>query len=398
MRILYIHNQKRIRTGAHQVNDMFVTELKKRGLRVDTIYPPGQYQSTIRGINSILFFHTLIQKKKESYKYDVIQGTTYTVLAFLESGAPTVSHFGSTTYGFIKSVPSLKGLEKENKDFSKIYRELKDRGILSVLNPKITRSLKNVSDIEVEVAQKCSAVVASSEGVKNELVKNKVPSEKISVIHNAIENFWFENPPVKNTKGRAELVYLGRMGDDPFTIKLKGINRLVWVWRRFPDLKKLTIGMSGKKENEFSKLFQEIPNTRALMNVRKRIIPKILNHHYGDIYVNPGRYEGFCLSLIEAMSQGLVPVIFPIGVAPEIIKNGKNGYLVNSVEEMEEKIKFLAGKRHLRAKMAEAALETSVMFMPEKIIPRFIEFYEKLHRENAYGGLMSFVENFSGRQ
>lgn len=395
MKILYVHNQKRIRTGAHQFNNMIVTELRRQGHIVDTVYPNENINllsPILKGINSILFFYSMIQKRREMYKYDIIQGTTYTTLAFLENGVPTISHFGSTTKGFLKNVPSTKGLEQEHKKLTEIYQHLKKAGVIENVNP-VTKAIKDISDIEMYVAKKSDTVVAASQNVKKELENCGVHSEKIRVIHNAIEDFWFKTNINTTVKPRADLVYLGRMGDDSFTIKLKGINRLIHIFNKFPKVRKVLIGMSGKKTQEYRKVFSEIPKTFPYFSLKKKLIPRVLNGHYGDIYVNTGRYEGFCLSLVEAMSQGLVPVIFPIGVAPEIIENGKNGYIVNSLEEMENKIKHLIGRKELRAKMAEAAVETSKMFEPQKIIPQYINLYDELHRQHKYGDLLVFAEN-----
>lgn len=396
MRILYIHDQKRIRTGAHQFNNMIVMELRRQGHSVDTIYPRESINllsPILKGINSILFFYSMIQKRHEAYRYDIIQGTTYTTLAFLESGAPIISHFGSTTHGFLKNVPSAKGLERENKELTRIYQELKMGEVIETVNPT-TKAIKDIGDIEIYVAQKSNAVVAASQNVKRELAGRGVPAEKIKIIHNAIEDFWFKTKIETKAKPRADLVYLGRMGDDAFTVKLKGINRLIYIFGKFPQARKILVGMSGKKTEEYRKVFAGIPKTSAYFSVKKKLIPKVLTSHYGDIYINTGRYEGFCLSLIEAMSQGLVPVIFPIGVAPEIIENGQNGYLVNSLEEMESKIKYLTGRKELRAKMAAAARATARRFEPKKIIPQYLKLYKDLHRRHQYGGLMSFAENY----
>jgi len=116
--------------------------------------------------------------------------------------------------------------------------------------------------------------------------------------------------------------------------------------------------------------------------VDKRNIPRILRNHYGDIYVNPGRYEGFCLSLIQAMSQGLVPITFPIGVAPEIIQNGRNGYLINTIDDMIKKINLLTSKKVTRARMAEEAIKTSKSFNSDMLIKKYVDVYQKLKNKS----------------
>ena len=92
------------------------------------------------------------------------------------------------------------------------------------------------------------------------------------------------------------------------------------------------------------------------------------------------RYEGFSLSLIEAMSQGLVPISFSVGVAPEIIRNGENGFIVYTTEEAEEKIKLLLNDTALRHRLALAARETAKQFRSDIMIEKTLALYGKILR------------------
>ncbi|HII16268.1 MAG TPA: glycosyltransferase family 4 protein, partial [Nanoarchaeota archaeon] len=239
------------------------------------------------------------------------------------------------------------------------------------------KSLRDISRIEIEVARKSTAVIASSEKVRHELIKNGVKADKIHVIHNAIEDYWFRSKPARHAKPVASLVYLGRMGDDTFTIKLKGIDRLLFILKKFPNIDKHIIGMCSKVDRYY-KLFSGIPRVTASLSIEKKKIPSLLRSHYADIYVNTGRYEGFCLSLIEAMSQGLVPVVFPIGVAPGIIANGKNGYIVHSLDSMAGVLKHLYKNPEKRKRMAVSAVKTAKMFNAGKMADQLIGLYKEV--------------------
>ncbi|PIU14424.1 hypothetical protein COT20_02740 [bacterium (Candidatus Gribaldobacteria) CG08_land_8_20_14_0_20_39_15] len=379
MKILYIHQARKLKTGAHYINNITIKGLKRAAVEVNNVYPEedlGYFHPLLKGIRNILFFFSLIERKKDISSYDIIQGTTYTALAFLHSNVPVISMFGSTAYGFLKYVPTLKGLAKEHSELAKIFSELKDKGIVDCLNPLI-QPIRDVSRIEFHVAKNSRKVIATSENVKKELIKNDVPVEKIAVIWNGIENFWFKIRPRKRIKKQAGLVYLGRIGEDAFTVKLKGVTRMIYIMRAFPQLDKTIIGLT-EKADIYSQVFKEIPKTIFHPNLKRRHIPKVLKKHYGDIFINPSRYEGFCLSLIEAMSQGLIPVSFPVGVAPEIIKNNQNGYLVNNVRQMSFKINKLVQDKEKRAVMAAAAIETAKMFKAEAMTQKYLEVYNSL--------------------
>jgi glycosyltransferase involved in cell wall biosynthesis len=51
--------------------------------------------------------------------------------------------------------------------------------------------------------------------------------------------------------------------------------------------------------------------------------------------------EPFGLVLIEAMSCGTPVIAYPNGAIPEIVEDGKNGYIAHSVTEMAEKLKII---------------------------------------------------------
>lgn len=71
------------------------------------------------------------------------------------------------------------------------------------------------------------------------------------------------------------------------------------------------------------------------------------------------RHEGFSLSLVETMSQGLMPISFSVGVAPEIIIDGENGFIVHTVDEAKEKISILLENNMLRHSLDLNAKETA---------------------------------------
>ncbi|MDD3127360.1 MAG: glycosyltransferase family 4 protein [Candidatus Izemoplasmatales bacterium] len=383
-KILYIHpTNKKLKYGAQYINALIIKKLKTKGYIVDTVYPENRItilNDCLAGINSILFYYSLISKKKQSKKYNIIQGTTFTVLPFLENGVPVISHFGSTTCGFLETVPTDKKLYLENMDVFSILSHIKLE--LKINNNGVSiKSLQDINKMEIEVAKKSTAVIATSKNVEKELIKNGVKKNKIFLVYNAIEDYWFKQKLIKKVKPTANLVYIGRMGDDVFTIKLKGISRLIWILKQFPNLNKKIIGLCSKYK-EYESVFSKIPNTKAILSLEKQKIPKELSSNYGDLYLNPGRYEGFCLSLIEAMSQGLVPIVFPIGVAPEIIKNGKNGYIVNSVNEMITKIKYLKNNKLKREAMAKEATMTSKQFTAEIMVKKLSKIYTFVSKDN----------------
>ncbi len=177
------------------------------------------------------------------------------------------------------------------------------------------------------------------------------------------------------------LVFLGRMGGDAFDLKLKGVDRLIHLYASFGDIKKITVGITTNK-GITSWFLKNIPNHSLFVNIKKDRIPQVIKGLRGSILFIPSRYEGFSLSLIEGMSQGLVPIVYSVGVAPEIIRNGENGFIVSSQEEAIEKVRSLLADDKLRKKCSRGAEKTSLQFSSSLITKKLIALYEQVGKHN----------------
>lgn len=378
MKIAFIHNEKKLGTGAHYINDLVAHKLRQRKVEVKSFYPKTELMdspSHLKGLANILFFYSLLEHRYEISRYSIIQGTTYTPLPFLALSVPVITHFGSTTSGFLRATPLANKIEKATR---LTWYALRKNGVVKELNIKTRRPLRDIAEIEHYAASKAAAVIATSENVKKELVSAGISPQKIEVIHNAIEDYWFEKPiiPLDNPP---QIVFLGRLGQDAFTLKLKGIDRLVHLYKRFPKTKKTTICMTANKSLK-NWLKKEIPAHTVFTNLRKDLIPNILSSLAGSILVIPSRYEGFSLSLVEGMSQGLIPIAYSVGVAPEIIKNGQNGFIVRNQSEAIKRTKELLANDKLRRKMALQSLATAQQFRSDIMASKLFDFYRRVRR------------------
>ncbi len=374
MKIAFIHNDKKLGTGAHFINDLMAIRLREAGVRVKNFYPKNPLLDApnhLKGISNVLFFYSLLEHKDEILKCDLIQGTTYTPLAYLPFTIPVVSHFGSTSRGFLKSVPLAKDLDTPLRD---IWMTLKKDGAIHELNVRTRRPLRDVAEIEKLVATRSDAVIATSEIVKQDLLDIGVPLEKIFVVPNAIEDYWFNRHPLTLSE-KPELIFLGRIGADAFTLKLKGIDRLIDYYQHFPSVEKHTIGITTNKPL-VDWCNHHVKNHHFHANIKKNRIPDLLSDKAGSILLITSRYEGFSLSLIEGMSQGLIPVTYPVGIAPEIIQNGQNGFLVHSQKEGVNIIERLLNlPKEKRRRLAEAAQETARYFMSKTVSKQLLNVY-----------------------
>ena len=377
MKIAYIHDDKKIHTGAHHINELIINKLKEFDVYVKNVYPKTRLidskNHNLKGVSNILFFYSLLEQQDEILKYDLIQGTTFTPITYLPFDIPVITHFGSTTMGILLSTPETNHL---NRKFQSIFNSLKKDKVLKSLNLKSRKSLRDISDIQFFVASKSNRVIAASKKVKEELVKyGHVAQNNILVIHNAIEDYWFENPlaPLDNIK----LVFLGRIGNSAFTWKIKGLDRLVYIYNKFPNLKKVSIVLT-RNSKIAPWINKNVPNHTSKFNLTRDKIHETIHSYRGDISLMTSRYEGFSLSLIETMSQGLIPIAFPVGIAPEIIVNGKNGYLVNTTQEAVSRINEILNDDELRKKLSIGAYKTSLQFKADILAEKLVTLYKTI--------------------
>lgn len=77
----------------------------------------------------------------------------------------------------------------------------------------------------------------------------------------------------------------------------------------------------------------------GIINGRK----KAKSFQEADVFVLPSYSEGFSVSILEAMANGLPVVVTPVGAAPEFLKEGVNGYFVQpgNSRDLEEKLEML---------------------------------------------------------
>lgn len=88
---------------------------------------------------------------------------------------------------------------------------------------------------------------------------------------------------------------------------------------------------------------------------------------YGeDLQKYPEKAEHFGISTVEAMGSGAVPVVINAGGQREIVENGKNGYLWNTLGELSDRTTSLIVNDKLLERMSIQAIERSKIFGMDK--------------------------------
>lgn len=102
-----------------------------------------------------------------------------------------------------------------------------------------------------------------------------------------------------------------------------------------------------------------------------------------DIFLFPSRLEGFGLSVAEAMACGKPVVTTNASSLPELVCEGKGGYLCerDNVPEFADRVTALAGDAGLRAKMGDYNRRRVVdAFSPLREAWEYCKIYERIYK------------------
>lgn len=200
--------------------------------------------------------------------------------------------------------------------------------------------------------------------------------ENVTVIHNPVSFKVKEQSHVTEKR----ILSVGRYD------YIKGYDRLLKAWsiveKKCPDWS-LSIYGDGDKEPYLE--YRDslgIDSSRCILHG----VTSDIQHEYlsSSMYLVTSRFEGLGMAMLEAMSCGLPLVSFACPCGPrDVIENGVNGYLVENgdVEELAEKIVFLAKDYETRRQMGQKAIEKSKQFNIEHIADKWNKLFNSIVKQ-----------------
>lgn len=133
-------------------------------------------------------------------------------------------------------------------------------------------------------------------------------------------------------ENKISLLYIGRIA------QIKGIHLLIEameiVVKKNPEVSLQIVG-----EGEYSDTCKELVKKKQLeeyVTLRGQQRELVTFFQEANIFVYPSIcQEAFGISIIEAMAYGLLCVATPVGGIPEIITDGKNGFLTQGISKID---------------------------------------------------------------
>jgi glycosyltransferase involved in cell wall biosynthesis len=210
------------------------------------------------------------------------------------------------------------------------------RGMLGELSERIILLLARLEKTQI---------ISVSDFTKQALIRNRIPKERIEVIHNGVKLSNYSR--IRVAKERNPTVcFVGRLTKNKRVEEL--ISAIPLARREIPTIKCLIIG-SGPEEQNLKKLASSLgleKDVRFLgfLKTHEQVLKKLRASH---IFCSPSLVEGFGITLVEAISSGVPFVCSDIAPFREI-SQGKGGlhFRSESHKDLASKlVKLLKNKR-----------------------------------------------------
>ena len=208
--------------------------------------------------------------------------------------------------------------------------------------------------------------------------KYGVELEKIKVIPNGVEEkFYYDKPRTLHKKPR--LLFVGRL-DIQKNVQLL-LNALDGISEQFET----TIVGEGSLSSDLRKMAKSL-KLKNIKFVGRKDDKELLNYYKrSDIFVLPSEREGMPLVLLEAMAMGLPIVATNVTGTRDVVKNGKNGYLVplGNVESFRSALLKITSNKSTYKNLSQTSRKMADKYSWEKISAQFEKLYTKLAKKEV---------------
>lgn len=226
-------------------------------------------------------------------------------------------------------------------------------------------------------------IIAISDAIKRILITHGIPEEKIEVVKSGTELkrsspmevlvLWEDLPiPPENNLIGIVGALTAQKDHDTFVKAAKRVKE------KLPNTTFLIVG-EGQRRKDITELITKLglENDIIMTGFRDDVMDLI---ELMDVYVVSSCFEGMGTSTLDAMFREKPVVATNVGGIPEIVEDGKTGFLVPVGDDkaMAEKIIFLFNNKKKAADMGKAGREKVKDFSVEKTAKQTIQVYKKV--------------------
>lgn len=315
-----------VRVATRQVLPRCSAEETVGGVRVRRLDPPGRMKGAgWRAFPAMLSFVARLDLLlvAERNRYDIV----------VVSGIKTIPLTAVPVCRWLRKKCVLR-LESTFELVEPISAESLElmHGVAGRLLSRLLKSLQRA------MLKRAHCVIAISEDIAERLPQFGAPPARITRIPNAVDLSIFGPVPADRrgelrerfgfASGRIIVLYVGRLS------RAKGVMMLIeswsWVHAKYPQAQLVMVGSGADSWDNCEPDIIEYVSTHALGSSVTLAGHSAAVHEYlqaADLFVSPSDYEGFSLTVVEAMGCALPIVSTAVGVAPEAIDDGVSGFL-----------------------------------------------------------------------
>jgi glycosyltransferase involved in cell wall biosynthesis len=172
--------------------------------------------------------------------------------------------------------------------------------------------------------RRVDVVTVFDEAARQKLLAHGFKSERVFALPHGVDVTRFIRQP--DARQDIDAIFVG------YLWPLKEVGRLLQAWqivlKNRPSAKLVLLG-DGPQRAELEAqatslgIAENITFTGVVDNVQEWL-------SRAKIFVNLSNQEGVPMAMIEAMLCGLVPVVTSVGGVPSVVRDGENGFLVDS--------------------------------------------------------------------
>ncbi len=226
------------------------------------------------------------------------------------------------------------------------------------------------------------AITAVSENLKEETYRTFNIEKNIEVIYNFVDVSRFRKKPIDAFR---KVIAPGKERIILHASNFRKIKRIPDVIRIFKKLREvipsrlLMVG-DGPERPMAEDMCREMDWCDEVRFVGKQQDMEEI-YAIADLFLMPSEYESFGLSALEAMAGGAPVVATNVGGIPEIITQGKNGFMgdVGNTDQMGQYAIDILKDESTFLQFREHAKKRAEQFDIHRIIPQYEHLYERLY-------------------